>query len=130
MKKLTLLIVCLLWQCYSVFAQPGTGTRWSTNGQAYYKADKSGIVAIPLDGSASQVKVPASAYHDLPIKDFTFSADEKRVLLFTNSKKVWRYETRGDYWILDIPSGKLQQLGRILNSKSRLQLIQLQQLTR
>ncbi|RFS19194.1 S9 family peptidase [Chitinophaga silvatica] len=110
-KKLTLLIVCLIWHCYLLQAQPGKSTQWSANGQGYYKADKSGIVLVPFDGKGSQVKVPASTYHDMPLKDFSFSADEKRVLLYTNSKKVWRYETRGDYWILDLSTGKLQQLG-------------------
>jgi dipeptidyl-peptidase-4 len=33
------------------------------------------------------------------------------MLVYTNSKKVWRLNTRGDYWVLDIASGKLTKLG-------------------
>ncbi|MCA9975601.1 MAG: DPP IV N-terminal domain-containing protein, partial [Anaerolineales bacterium] len=31
--------------------------------------------------------------------------------IFTNTKRVWRMHTRGDYWVLDLPSGRLTQLG-------------------
>ena len=30
-----------------------------------------------------------------------------RLLVFTNTKKVWRRNTRGDYWALDVKDGKL-----------------------
>jgi dipeptidyl-peptidase-4 len=33
------------------------------------------------------------------------------MLVYTNSKKVWRQNTRGDYWVLDVASGKLTKLG-------------------
>ncbi len=31
--------------------------------------------------------------------------------MFTNTARVWRDNTRGDYWVLDIPSGALRRLG-------------------
>jgi dipeptidyl-peptidase-4 len=34
----------------------------------------------------------------------------QRLLVFTNSKKVWRENTRGDYYVLDIADGKLHKL--------------------
>ncbi len=40
------------------------------------------------------------------------------MLLFTNTKKVWRYHTRGDYWVLDRKSGALHQLGKGLPESS------------
>jgi dipeptidyl-peptidase-4 len=33
------------------------------------------------------------------------------MLIFTNSRKVWRKKTRGDYWVLDITARDLRQLG-------------------
>lgn len=111
MRKLTLLIVLITWFSLPSSAQPGRGMRWTADGKAYYRVDNSGIVAIPLAGGQPVTKVPASAYNNLVLRDISFSSDEKKVLLYTNSQKVWRYETRGDYWVLDIPSGKLQQLG-------------------
>ncbi|XHR94717.1 DPP IV N-terminal domain-containing protein [Mucilaginibacter sp. UC70_90] len=37
----------------------------------------------------------------------------KKVLINTNTKKVWRYDTRGDYWVYDSNTKKLWQLGKI-----------------
>ncbi|UGU16522.1 DPP IV N-terminal domain-containing protein [Sinomicrobium kalidii] len=48
----------------------------------------------------------------LRIEDFTLSPDETKVLIFTNSGRVWRSNTRGDYWVYDFDSGKLQQIGK------------------
>ncbi len=39
-------------------------------------------------------------------------------MIFTNTAKVWRYHTRGDYWILDVMSNQLTQLGKGLPSQS------------
>ncbi len=55
--------------------------------------------------------VPAEGEEPLEIDDYLWSEDGRRLLIFTNTKKVWRRNTRGDYWLLDIGSAKLQQLG-------------------
>jgi dipeptidyl-peptidase-4 len=55
---------------------------------------------------------PPTADTPLLIKNYHWSTDKTRLLLFTNSQKVWRQETRGDYWVLDMTSQKLTQLGR------------------
>ncbi len=56
--------------------------------------------------------IPKGAQAPLLISDYQWSADGKKLLVFTNTKRVWRYETRGDYWILNIDSGELSQLGK------------------
>jgi dipeptidyl-peptidase-4 len=55
--------------------------------------------------------IPTGETKPLPIDDFTFSADESKVLIYTNSQRVWRQNTRGDYWALDRKTKKLQKLG-------------------
>ena len=47
----------------------------------------------------------------MKIDDYTWSDDNKQLLIFTNTKKVWRLNTRGDYWVLDLASGNLKKLG-------------------
>lgn len=59
---------------------------------------------------ASQL-VPSPGSKPLNIENYAWSEDNKRLLVYTNSKKVWRQNTRGDYWVLDLPSGKLGKLG-------------------
>ena len=41
----------------------------------------------------------------------SWSPDEQRVLIFTNTRRVWRTNSRGDYWLLDRPTGRLKKLG-------------------
>jgi dipeptidyl-peptidase-4 len=47
----------------------------------------------------------------LAISDYSWSKDQRWLLVFTNSQRVWRQRTRGDYWLLDRSTGKLRQLG-------------------
>lgn len=46
------------------------------------------------------------------------SADENMVLLYTNSKRVWRAATRGDYYVYNRAEKKLSQLGKGLPESS------------
>ena len=63
--------------------------------------------------------VPAGASAPLAVEDYVISNDRTHVLLFTNSRKVWRANTRGDYWVLDLRSGALHKLGRSAAGRPR-----------
>ncbi len=47
----------------------------------------------------------------LSLADYAWSPDARRLLIFTYTKRVWRRETRGDYWLLERATGQLRQLG-------------------
>ena len=55
--------------------------------------------------------VPTPGAKPLSVDDYAWSPDNRLLLIFTNSKKVWRLNTRGDYWVLDLTSNKLTKLG-------------------
>jgi dipeptidyl-peptidase-4 len=55
--------------------------------------------------------VPRGDSMPLAVEDYSVSPDGKQLLVFTNSQKVWRENTRGDFWALDIASGSLRKLG-------------------
>ncbi len=54
---------------------------------------------------------PAGASAPLDVEDYEWSADHTKLLIFTNSARVWRENTRGDFWVLDLASHRLAQLG-------------------
>ncbi|MBN1414349.1 MAG: DPP IV N-terminal domain-containing protein [Bacteroidales bacterium] len=54
----------------------------------------------------------------LSVEKFSLSNDESKILLFTNSSRVWRTNTKGDYWIYDLTSGNLSRLGTRFPSSS------------
>ncbi|HLG06497.1 MAG TPA: S9 family peptidase [Gemmatimonadales bacterium] len=60
--------------------------------------------------SAAQL-TPPGAREPLAIEDYQWSPDGARLLIFTNSERVWRDNTRGDYWVLTRASGSLRKLG-------------------
>ena len=47
----------------------------------------------------------------LDVEDYAWSADGKKLLIFTNTERVWRQNTRGDYWVLNLQDGALKKLG-------------------
>ena len=55
--------------------------------------------------------MPPGAQTPLDVDDYAWSADGRRLLIFTNTKKVWRQNTRGDYWVLELGSGALTKIG-------------------
>jgi len=98
--------------------------RWLRSGDAYTRLEpapngKKGrdLVAYNAATGTRQVLVsaeklvPKGAAEPLEIQNYDWSADDQKLLIYTNSKKVWRQNTRGDYWVLDLKSGGLAKLG-------------------
>jgi len=46
----------------------------------------------------------------LTIDDFAFGPDNRKLLIFTNSIKVWRYNTKGEYWVVDLKTFEKKQI--------------------
>ena len=94
---------------------------WSSDGNSYYRIENNEIKQYSLPENSSKVLVsakqltPKGSTAPLIINHFSFSNDQQKVLLFTNTIKVWRLNTKGDYWILDLNTGNLgQRLSRIV----------------
>ncbi len=60
---------------------------------------------------STELLKPNADANSLKIADYSWSEDGKKLLIFTNTKRVWRRNTRGDYWVLDLTTEKLQELG-------------------
>jgi len=99
------------------------GGEWLGNGDFYLAlepaANGEGIDIVRYQTStgtrdilvAASRLIPAGEKTPLPIEEYAFSADGQQLLVFTNSQTVWRQNTRGDYWILNLTSGALHKLG-------------------
>lgn len=99
-------------------------SRWMEEGTFYVTVEPSAAVAEAQDivryDSATGTRsvlvsaaslIPAPDAKPLAIDDYAWSDDGARLLVFTNTKKVWRRNTRGDYWVLDVKAGTLRKLG-------------------
>jgi len=60
--------------------------------------------------AASQL-IPKDEEKPLEIKNYIWSDDSSKLLIFTNTERVWRHHTRGDYWVLNLENNKLVQIG-------------------
>ena len=100
--------------------------RWLLGGEAYTTLEPSASIAGSKDivryesGSGkrevlvdAKSLVPPGETKPLEIKDYAWSEDRTRLLVFTNSKRVWRRDTRGDYWVFDREGRTLRKLGGV-----------------
>jgi dipeptidyl-peptidase-4 len=100
------------------------GFRWMKDGDSFVKLEPSAsvkgamdVVGYGIENNNRTVLIPAEKLIPkgetvpLTIQGYDWSADNNRVLIYTNSQKVWRLNTRGDYWVLDAASGTLKKLG-------------------
>ncbi len=98
--------------------------RWIEDGKAYTTLEKSevtkggfDIVRYDSKSGARSILIPAASFIapgdtvPLSVDNYIWSPDASRLMIFTNTEKVWRQNTRGDYWVLDRATGSLRQLG-------------------
>ncbi|MEO6915774.1 MAG: DPP IV N-terminal domain-containing protein [Chitinophagaceae bacterium] len=117
---LTRAFVALLFLLMSsaLFAQVSEGVKWAKDGKTYYQVNEDQIEQVdPVTGKATVILsakelTPTGATRPLKIEDFSLTFDGRKILIFTNAKKVWRYATRGDYWLIEVNTHKLKKLGR------------------
>ena len=123
MKKILLALIVIVYSV-SINAQRGGALKWNEAGNAYYTTEKGEIVKYNLPDFNKVVLVEKSALisndkkTEFTIKNFFVSNNEQVFLIFTNTKKVWRYESRGDYFIYNKSTNSLQQLGKGLPESS------------
>ena len=97
--------------------------RWLDDGAGYTTLEpaeegegRDVVLYDPATGKRSvlvsaRALVPGSSSAALEIANYVWSKGRTKLLVFTNTRKVWRQNTRGDYWVLDLASGALGQLG-------------------
>jgi len=105
---------------YCSFAQfRARQLHWSADGKGFYETDQGTIQKVaPTDAqpvtvlaTAAQL-TPSGSNMPLQVADFEISNDNNALLIFTNTARVWRYNTRGDYWLLNRAKGSLKQIGK------------------
>lgn len=123
MKKFLLLV---LFISTSVFAQNDidiNNLNWLPNSHSFWVNKNNNIEVYDVDKLdthttiLTQEKFSASGFTG-EIEDLVWNDTKTKVLVYTNSKKVWRGNTRGDYWYFDLSTGKGKQLGKSLDPSS------------
>ena len=97
--------------------------RWTPDGKSFYRFERRegqrapDMVQVDPATGAQTVIVPGAQFvpagDTVPLRPagIQFSDDGRTLLLYANTARVWRQNTKGDYWVLDRGTGKLRQLG-------------------
>jgi dipeptidyl-peptidase-4 len=104
-------------------SRPPAPPMWLEGGASYARLEPvaGGGAEVVKYGSATGARgevlitaahlTPPGAPGPLEVDELSWSADGQRVLVFTNARRVWRTNSRGDYWLLDRRAGRLKKLG-------------------
>jgi dipeptidyl-peptidase-4 len=122
-KELTRLTVERIFQARE-FEAKSASVRWLPDGGMYTtwedsKETPGGRDLLLHDPGTGKSEILVPAAHLIPPKEtaplsvdgYALSKDRARLLIFTKSKRVWRQNTRGDYWVLDRATRELRKLG-------------------
>lgn len=98
--------------------------RWFNGGNSYTTLESSSqypgsleIVKTVSNTSEREILVPAKwlipngKRRPLQIENYHWNADKSKLLIFTNTARVWRLNTKGDCWVLDLKTKSLIKLG-------------------
>ncbi len=107
----------------NLYGSRGFGTiRWMQDNEGYSTIESNikGNELVRYDVKTGTKKVLVSADQLTPLNfskplniyDYIWSEDNTKLLIYTNTRKVWRQNTKGDYWVLDLKTNKLIQLGK------------------
>ncbi len=118
--------ILFLLICVAQFslAQNGGKINWTADGNAYTKIKEGNIIQIDPVTEEETVVVSKTKLINpetnkaLVPQSYEFNGNYTEVLIFTNTVKVWRYNTMGDYWLYDIIADKLTKMGKTLPSQS------------
>jgi dipeptidyl-peptidase-4 len=115
----------LVFICFFSFSFNGNAqVNWTNDGDSYFKLEENQLVAYTLPNHdvktviSKEQLTPVGQSEPLEVAHFTFSLDQQKILLFTNTKKVWRLNTKGDYWVFNFATNTLSQIGKSLPTSS------------
>lgn len=103
---------------------------WMKDGERYSRLERNekeggmDVVAYRAKDNAREVIIPSSLFINpstgkhIGMGSLSWSNNNDKVLIFNNTQRVWRYYTRGDYWVLSLHDGSLSQLGKGLPESS------------
>jgi dipeptidyl-peptidase-4 len=99
--------------------------RWMRDGDSYTTVEPSAaapggrdLVLYRAESGKREVLVsaaklvPPGASGPIAIENYAWSPDGKVLIVMTNSRRVWRQNTRGDFWTYDLAADNLRRLGR------------------
>ena len=120
MNRLKQILFCLiLFSSSIILAQVlPVDVAWNEEETGYYTLKENNIVLVSTKGEEDKIILSQQDINNIEIESFFFSKSKRKVLLFTKSLKVWRYKTRGDYWVYNFDKKKIKKIGEKMSGSS------------
>lgn len=116
-KLFTAIAILILFN-ENVKGQGRGGVNWTKDGNGYYQNVGGEIISVTLPKNEKKTIIgrdlltPANAANPLIVRSFQLSDDGTKALIYTNTKRVWRQDSRGDYWVANITKNTLTKVGK------------------
>ncbi|CAI2765288.1 S9 family peptidase [Flavobacterium collinsii] len=116
----------LLFVCSGMLAQKDIDInelKWLPNSHSFWVNSGGNILVYDVDQLNKNTTVLTqqqltNAGFKGEVEELVWNQNKTKVLVYTNSKKVWRANTKGDYWFFDLTTGKGRKLGASLEESS------------
>lgn len=112
--------ICFSFLSFNIEAQ----INWTNDGDSYFSLEENQLLTYTFPNKEVKTVIskeqltPEGKSEPIDVAHFSFSLDQKKVLLFTNTQKVWRLNTKGDYWVFNFETNNLTQIGKTLPASS------------
>lgn len=94
---------------------PGSHDFWVNEQGGIYVYNADNLTDKKLVLTAEQLKAAGLTTR---IENIVWNTDRSKILIYTNSSRVWRINSKGDYWYFEMSTGKGKQIGKGLQSSS------------
>jgi dipeptidyl-peptidase-4 len=97
---------------------------WLADGKTFLQAADGQLISRNIQTGEEKVFVsrkqltPAGQKTAIAPENFSVSDNGRWVLVYTNSARVWRKNTRGDYWLLNLDNNAFRKVGKNRISQS------------
>ncbi len=123
MKKVSIIAIFLFLANIN-FAQISINRlKWLPQSHDFWVAESEGISVYNADNltdkklilTSEQIKAAGMKSN---IENVVWANDRSKLLIYTNSSRVWRVNSKGDYWYFDLSNGKGRQIGKGFDASS------------
>ncbi len=113
-KTLAILFSILISHATTLQAQ--SKTQWSADGTGIFSLSKNALVKTDVLTGDVDTIIGALVLNKADLfnrmDNYSWNEKTRQLLVFANTARVWRYNTKGDYWLYDTNTKKWQQLGK------------------
>lgn len=97
--------------------------KWLPGSHDFWVSEKEGVFVYNADDLASKKLVLTAAQMTASglatrIDNIVWNEQRDKILIYTNTSRVWRVNSKGDYWYFDLTTGKGRKVGKNLPSSS------------